>query len=68
MGFRSLAMATNGLRLDELNEGSEYKVSKSKKTKVERHHAWKAVSYKDQPSIKTPNRLMKMGTSYARST
>ncbi len=38
------------LYLDELNEGSEYKVSKSKKTRVEQHHAWKAEAYKDQPS------------------
>ena len=45
------------LYMDELNEGSEYKVSKSKKTKVERHHAWKAVSYKDQPSNKNSKQL-----------
>jgi transposase len=45
------------LYMDELNEGSEYKVSKSKKTKVEQHHAWKAEAYKDQPSNKNSKQV-----------
>jgi transposase len=36
--------------LDELNEGSEYKVSKTRKAIVDRHHTWKVKAYKDQPS------------------
>jgi len=38
-----------GIYMDELNEGSEYKVSKTKKTLVEQHHAWKEEAYKGQP-------------------
>jgi transposase len=34
---------------NELNEGSEFKVSKSKKDRVEYHHGWKAETYKDMP-------------------
>jgi transposase len=45
------------LYLDELNEGSEYKVSKSKKAKVEQHHAWKVGAYKDQPSNQNSKQL-----------
>lgn len=33
----------------ELNEGSEYKVSKSKKAEVDNHHEWKKEAYKDMP-------------------
>lgn len=47
--------------LDELNEGSEYKVSKSKKAKVEQHHAWKAEAYKDQPSNKNSKQIDEEG-------
>ena len=35
--------------MDELNEGSEYKVSKTQKEFVEQHHAWKEEAYKGQP-------------------
>jgi transposase len=35
--------------MDELNEGSEYKVSKTRKELVEQHHAWKEEAYKGQP-------------------
>jgi transposase len=34
---------------NELNEGSEFKVSKSKKEEVEAHHQWKKETYKDMP-------------------
>ena len=34
---------------DELNEGSEFKVTQSVKKAVDRHHAWKAEAYKDMP-------------------
>jgi transposase len=33
----------------ELNEGSEYKVSKSTKARVEYHHEWKKEAYKEMP-------------------
>lgn len=33
----------------ELNEGSEFKVSTTRKKQVERHHSWKEEEYKDQP-------------------
>jgi transposase len=45
------------LYVDELNEGSEFKVSKSKKSKVEQHHAWKKEAYKYQPSNKNSKQL-----------
>lgn len=34
---------------DELDAGSEYKVSRLRKQLVERHHRWKEVAYKGQP-------------------
>jgi len=34
---------------DELNEGSEYKVSTSRKKRVESHHEWKKEAYKSMP-------------------
>ena len=34
---------------EELNRGSEYKVSKAKKKAVDRHHKWKEKEYKNQP-------------------
>jgi transposase len=49
------------LYLEELNEGSEYKVSKSKKAKVEQHHSWKAEAYKDQPSNKNSKQVDENG-------
>jgi IS5 family transposase len=33
---------------EELNQGSEYKVSKAKKKAVDRHHRWKEAAYKTQ--------------------
>ncbi|MBL0294156.1 MAG: transposase [Saprospiraceae bacterium] len=43
---------------EELNEGSEYKVSKARKKQVDRHHAWKAKAYKDMPgNVKRPKRM-----------
>ena len=49
--------------LNELNEGSEYKVSTSKKHKVEQHHAWKAEAYKNQPSNNNSKQLDENGNS-----
>ena len=43
--------------LGELNEGTEFKVSKSKKAEVERHHAWQTEAYKEQPSNKNTKQL-----------
>lgn len=37
---------------NELNEGSEYKVSKARKKLVERHHQWKEQAYQGQPGGK----------------
>jgi transposase len=34
---------------NELDEGSEFKVSKSKKAQVEAHHEWKKETYKEMP-------------------
>jgi transposase len=34
---------------NELNEGSEFKVSKSTKARVDYHHGWKAEAYKEMP-------------------
>ena len=38
-----------GAYVDELNEGSEFKVTSTRKKLVERHHAWKKEAYKDMP-------------------
>lgn len=35
--------------VDELNQGSEYKVTSTRKKLVERHHNWKKEAYKDMP-------------------
>ena len=35
---------------NELDEGSEYKVSAERKKRVERHHAWKKAEYKGMPA------------------
>jgi transposase len=37
---------------DELNEGSDYKVSSTRKKLVERHHKWKEEAYKNKPGGK----------------
>lgn len=35
--------------VNELNDGSDYKVTSERKKLVERHHAWKEKEYKDMP-------------------
>ena len=50
-----------GLYLDELDEGSEYKVSKTKKAIVDKHHAWKVKAYKGQPSNQNTKQLNDFG-------
>ena len=35
--------------VNELNQGSEYKVTTARKKAVEQHHAWKKEEYKDMP-------------------
>lgn len=50
-----------GMYLDELNEGSEYKVSKTRKAIVEKHHAWKVKAYKGQPSNQNTKKLNDFG-------
>ena len=49
------------LYADELNEGSEYKVSKTRKAQVESHHAWKVNAYKDQPSNQNTRQVNDFG-------
>ena len=49
------------LYVDELNEGSEYKVSKTRKAQVEQHHAWKVKAYKGQPSNQNTKQLNNFG-------
>lgn len=50
-----------GIYLDELNEGSEYKVSKTRKDMVDKHHAWKVRAYKGQPSNQNTKQLNDFG-------
>ena len=41
--------------VDELNEGSDYKVTSKRKKLVEQHHDWKKEEYKDMPgNVKDP--------------
>ncbi len=42
--------------VDELNEGSEYQVTSTRKKLVERHHAWKAEEYKGMPGNNNSHR------------
>jgi hypothetical protein len=49
------------LYADELNEGSEYKVSKTRKALVESHHAWKVKAYKGQPSNQNSKQVNDFG-------
>jgi len=49
------------LYLNELNEGSEYKVSTTRKAMVDRHHAWKVKAYKNQPSNQNTKQLNGFG-------
>jgi transposase len=48
---------------DELNEGSEYKVSASRKKWVEQHHNWKRNAYKDMPGNFNDKRIDEYGNS-----
>jgi transposase len=49
------------LYADELNEGSEYKVSETRKAQVESHHAWKVKAYKGQPSNRNTKQVNDFG-------
>lgn len=49
------------LYMDELNEGSEYKVGKTRKAMVEKHHAWKVEAYKGQPSNQNTKQVNDFG-------
>jgi transposase len=49
------------LYTDELNEGSEFKVSETCKAQVESHHAWKVKAYKGQPSNQNTKQLNDFG-------
>lgn len=49
------------LYADELNEGSEYKVTKTRKAQVESHHAWKVKAYKGQPSNQNTQQVNDFG-------
>jgi transposase len=43
--------------VDELQEGSEFKVTSTRKKLVEQHHDWKKQEYKDMPgNVKTPQK------------
>jgi transposase len=43
--------------VNELNEGSEYKVTSTRKKLVEQHHDWQKQEYKDMPgNVKTPQK------------
>lgn len=50
--------------VDELNEGSEYKVTSERKKLVERHHAWKEKEYKDMPGhVDNPKQVDEQGNT-----
>lgn len=48
--------------VDELNEGSEYKVTSTRKKLVDRHHAWKREEYKGMPGNVKESRVDEDGT------
>lgn len=48
--------------VDELNEGSEYKVTSTRKKLVDRHHAWKREEYKGMPGNVKEARVDENGT------
>lgn len=48
---------------DELNQGSEYKVTAQKKKNVEAHHAWKKKAYKDMPGHGREDRVDEFGNN-----
>ena len=48
--------------VEELNEGSDYKVTSARKKLVDRHHAWKAEAYKTMPGhVDTPQQVDENG-------
>lgn len=47
--------------VDELNEGSEYKVTSARKKLVDRHHAWKKEEYKGMPGNYTHQKTDAVG-------
>lgn len=47
--------------VDELNEGSEYKVTSTRKKLVERHHSWKQSAYKDMPGHRVSDKVDEFG-------
>jgi transposase len=50
--------------VNELNEGSEYKVTSERKKLVERHHAWKEQEYKDMPGhVDNPKQTDEQGNT-----
>lgn len=46
---------------EELNSGSEFKVTASRKKWVEQHHNWKKEAYKDMPGNSNKNRVDEFG-------
>lgn len=50
--------------VNELNEGSEYKVTSERKKLVERHHTWKVKEYKDMPGhVDNPKQVDEQGNT-----
>lgn len=50
--------------VQELNEGSEYKVTSTRKKLVERHHKWKEKAYKDMPGhVDNPKQVDENGNT-----
>jgi len=50
--------------VNELNEGSEYKVTSERKKLVERHHAWKEKEYRDMPGhVDNPKQADEQGNT-----
>jgi IS5 family transposase len=47
--------------VDELNEGSEFKVTSTRKKLVEQHHDWKKEEYKDMPAATKSDKVDENG-------
>jgi len=47
--------------VDQLNEGSEYKVTSTRKKLVDRHHNWKQEAYKDMPGHQVSEKVDEFG-------
>uniref|UniRef100_UPI00404AD9CD IS1182 family transposase n=1 Tax=Fulvivirga sp. TaxID=1931237 RepID=UPI00404AD9CD len=47
--------------VDELNEGSEYRVTSTRKKLVERHHGWKKEAFKNMPGHQVNERVDEFG-------